>query len=167
MDAAFDRMEGSVTDERSALQSLRAIEEIKQLKARYFRLLDTKQWDEWGQVFATNSVMEVPEAQMVVTGRKEIVKSVSDSLTGARTVHQGHMAEVRLTGEGRASGVWAMFDYVEWPEQEGRRVGIQGYGHYLEEYLLEDGEWRISHLRLERLRVDQLGQVPGGPLPPG
>ena len=27
------------------------IEEIKQLKARYFRLMDTKQWDEWADLF--------------------------------------------------------------------------------------------------------------------
>ena len=32
-------------------ESLLAIEQIRQLKARYFRLLDTKQWDEWGEVF--------------------------------------------------------------------------------------------------------------------
>src|SRR5262245_37696101 len=28
------------------------IEEIKQLKARYFRLMDEKRWDEWAEVFA-------------------------------------------------------------------------------------------------------------------
>ena len=38
-----------------------------------------------------------------------------------------------------------------------RRTGLQGYGHYLEEYIREDGQWRISRTRLERLRVDPLG----------
>ena len=50
-----------------------------------------------------------------------------------------------------------MFDYVEWDEQNGTRVGLQGYGHYREEYTREDGEWRIARTRLERLRVDWLG----------
>jgi hypothetical protein len=139
------------------LQQLRDIEDIKQLKARYFRLMDTKQWDDWGQVFSTDAVMEVPEADMVSHGRDEIVTNVSAALVGARTVHHGHMPEIEITGPGRARGVWAMFDYVEWPEADGQRVGLQGYGHYLEEYAREDGEWRIAKIRLERLRVDPLG----------
>ena len=145
-------------DVKAQLQQLLDIEQIKQLKARYFRLLDTKQWDDWGLVFATNCVMEVPEAEMVNHGRAEIVTKVSAALLGARTAHHGHMPEIEITGDGTARGVWAMFDYVEWPEQQdGTRVGLQGYGHYREEYVREDGEWRIARTRLERLRVDPLG----------
>ena len=33
-------------DTKSQVQQLLDIEQIKQLKARYFRLMDTKQWDE-------------------------------------------------------------------------------------------------------------------------
>ena len=51
-----------------------------------------------------------------------------------------------------------MDDYVEWPvDDQGRRRGLKGYGHYEEEYLREDGEWRISRARLVRIRVDRLG----------
>jgi hypothetical protein len=50
-----------------------------------------------------------------------------------------------------------MFDYVEWPPSEsGERVGITGFGHYLEEYVREDGAWRIARTHLARLRVDPL-----------
>ena len=144
-------------DTKSQLQQLLDIEQIKQLKARYFRLMDTRQWDDWGLVFATNCVMEVPEADMVNNGRAEIVTNVSTALIGARTAHHGHMPEIEITGDGTARGVWAMFDYVEWPEQDGTRFGLQGYGHYREEYVREDGEWRIARIRLERLRIDPLG----------
>ena len=139
------------------LQELLDIEAIKQLKARYFRLMDQKQWDDWGLVFATDCVMEVPEAELVNHGRGEIVTSVSGALVGARTCHHGHMPEIEITGDGTARGVWAMFDYVEWDEQDGARVGLQGYGHYREEYKREEGEWRIARTRLERLRIDWLG----------
>ncbi len=139
------------------LQQLLDIEAIKQLKARYFRLMDQKQWDDWGLVFATDCVMEVPEAELVNTGRQEIVTNVSGALVGARTCHHGHMPEIEITGDGTARGIWAMFDYVEWDEQDGARVGLQGYGHYREEYKREDGEWRIARTRLERLRIDWLG----------
>ncbi len=67
------------------------------------------------------------------------------------------MPEIEITGDGTARGVWAMFDYVEWPENDGVRNGLQGYGHYREEYRREDGAWRISRIRLERLRIDWLG----------
>ena len=133
------------------------IEAIKRLKARYFRCLDTRDWEGWGRVFATDAVLEVPEAEVVEHGREAIVASVSAALTGATTVHHGHMPEIELTGPDTATGIWAMFDYVEWPPSEsGSRVGLQGYGHYREEYVREDGEWRIARTRLERLRVDPL-----------
>jgi len=140
------------------VQRLLDIEEIKRLKARYFRAMDQKQWDEFAQVFARDAIMEVPEANMVQRGRDAIAASVSGVLTGVRTVHHGHMPEIELTGPDTARGMWAMFDYVEFPPSEsGGRVGLQGYGHYREEYVREDGEWRIARLRLERLRIDPLG----------
>ena len=65
-------------------------------------------------VFATDCVMEVPEAEMVNNGRAEIVTNVSGASVGARTCHHGHMPEIEITGDGTARGIWAMFDYVEW-----------------------------------------------------
>lgn len=144
-------------DDRATLRALRDIEAIKQLKARYFRLLDTKRWEEWGSVFTVNAVMEVPEANMVNRGRDAIVSNVSAALAGSRTVHHGHMPEIEITGEDSAAGIWAMFDHVEWPERDGARVGLNGFGHYHEQYARDAGEWRIARTRLERLRIDPLG----------
>ena len=50
----------------------------------------------------------------------------------------------------------------------GDRFGLKGYRHYAEDYVREDGEWRIGRLELSRLRVDPLGEDPlvpseGGP----
>jgi uncharacterized protein (TIGR02246 family) len=144
--------------EADLVRQLSDIETIKALKARYFRALDTKDWDAFGDVFARDAVLDVPEAAMVSTGRDEIVAGVSGALVGATTVHHGHMPEIELTGPDTARGTWAMFDYVEWPAQpSGERVGLQGYGYYREEYVREDGQWRIARSRLERLRVDPLG----------
>jgi hypothetical protein len=148
-----------VTDDTIALlQRLLDIEEIKKLKARYFRSLDRKEWDAFGEVFARSAVLEVPEVDSTTNGRDAIVAFVSGALTGAQTVHHGHMPEIELTESDGARGTWAMFDYVEWPAPDGSdRIGLQGYGHYVEEYVREDGQWRISRSRLERLRVDALG----------
>lgn len=144
-------------DAAELLRRLLDVEDIKRLKARYFRTLDHKDWDGFGEVFARDAVLEVPEAALVASGRAAIVSAVSGPLTGSRTVHHGHMPEIELTGPDTAKGTWAMFDYVEWDAAPGgERVGLQGYGHYLEEYVREDGAWRIARLHLARLRVDPL-----------
>ena len=145
-------------DDSELLRHLLDVEEIKRLKARYFRALDRKEWDAFGEVFARDAVLEVPEANMVERGRAAIVASVSAAVAATRTVHHGHMPEIEITGPDTARGTWAMFDYVEWPPSaSGDRVGLQGYGHYLEEYVREDGAWRICRSHLARLRVDPLG----------
>jgi hypothetical protein len=145
------------TADADVQQRLLDIEEIKGLKARYFRFLDTQRWDDWALVFATDAVLEVPEADVVTTGRDEIVRGVSHALAGARTVHHGHMPEIEITGPDTARGTWAMQDYVEWaPADGGERTGLVGYGHYHEEYVREDGAWRIARSHLARLRVDPL-----------
>jgi hypothetical protein len=140
------------------LHALLDHEAIKSCKARYFRLMDTKNWDEWGLVFTIDAHMEVPEAGMVVDGRAAIVHQVSTALQGTTTVHHGHMPEIVLTSPDTARGIWSMEDYVEFPPgTDGARVGLRGYGHYHEEYRRDtDGQWRISRLHLSRLRIDPL-----------
>jgi hypothetical protein len=63
---------------------------------------------------------------------------------------------IEFTGGATARGVWAMFDDLRFPEghawSEGYRRRV-GYGHYEDEYRKEDGEWRISFMRLARLLV--------------
>ena len=68
------------------------------------------------------------------------------------------MPEITLLGPGRAAGIWAMFDYVEVEAKPPHpEVRLQGYGHYHETYEKDaDGRWRISSLRLTRLRIDSL-----------
>ena len=133
------------------------LEELKQLKARYFRFLDTKQWEAWGEVFAPDVRMEVPEGGVELDGRRAVVDGVSAALAGTTTVHHGHMPEITIIGPETATGTWAMSDYVEWPPgDDGTRVGLRGYGHYHEEYVKLDGRWHIAKTRLERLRIDPL-----------
>src|SRR6266487_3963844 len=43
----------------NTVERLEAIEEIKQLKARYFRCMDRKDWDGFASVFAPDARMDV------------------------------------------------------------------------------------------------------------
>jgi len=130
--------------------ALEEIEAIKQLKARYFRLMDTQQWDEFGDVFTEDATLAAsPSPGETFRGRQEIVQRVSAALRGATTVHHGHMPEISLTGEDTATGIWAMYDFVDLPQ-----LVLHGFGHYHEDYAKQRGAWRIRRSRLTRLRLD-------------
>ena len=126
------------------------IEAIKQLKARYFRFMDTKDWEGYRTVFAEEAWMRnSPDPEDVFEGRDEIVRKVSDALAEAVTVHHGHMPEITLTGADTATGIWAMYDFVDLPQ-----LMLHGWGHYHEQYVKRGGEWQILSSRLTRLRLD-------------
>ena len=142
----------------TALQRLLDVEEIQQLKARYFRCMDTKDWDGFGTVLTADAVMDADG--YVGEGRDEIVAFLRRVLDGVVTTHHGHTPEITITGPDTATGVWAMFDYLTFPGDP--PPGFRGYGHYHEEYVREPGGWRIHRVRLTRLRVEPLdGARPG------
>jgi uncharacterized protein (TIGR02246 family) len=130
------------------------VEAIKQLKARYFRTMDTKDWVGMRQVFADDVVVDTTESGgNVVAGADEFMAFLQDTLKDVVTVHQGHMPEISLTSPTTATGIWALQDILKWPNGS----EMYGYGHYHETYELVDGSWRIKSLKLTRLRTDFLG----------
>jgi uncharacterized protein (TIGR02246 family) len=138
-------------------ERLAAIEDIKQLKARYFRCMDTKDWGGFAEVFAMDAVMDVSEemgAEIGITrGRREIAEFVHGAVDDVVTVHHGHMPEIDVTSPTTATGVWAMEDMLRGPPG-GPLHEMHGFGHYHETYEKLDGQWLIKSLRLTRLRID-------------
>jgi len=134
------------------VQRLLDIAELQNLKARYWRCLDTKSWDELRAVFAIDAHLDTDG--FVSDGRDAIVDFLAEVLAHARTVHMGHAPELDVSGPDTAAGIWPLEDYVELPADSGQ--GMRGYGHYYDEYVREDGAWRIKSSRLVRLRVDPL-----------
>jgi len=134
------------------------IEAIKQLKARYCRLLDTKDWDAWRDLFTDDFVSDTSEAGgMVITGADEFVASIRSMLgkPSQPTVHQVHAPEIALTSPSAATGIWALNDVVRLAPG----VNMQGYGHYHESYEKAGGQWRIKTSKLTRLREDLFNPV--------
>ena len=131
--------------------TLTEIEEIKQLKARYCRLLDTKQWDAWRHLFTDDFVSDTSNAGgKLITGADEFVAFTCRNLRARPTVHHVHAPEITLTSPATAAGIWALDDVVRLAPM----VNMHGYGYYTETYEKADGTWKIGYSRLTRLRED-------------
>jgi len=128
------------------------VEAIKQLKARYFRLMDTKDWEAMRrEVFAHDVVVNTSSSGGgVIAGAAPFVAFLREAIGDVVTVHHGHMPEIELTSATTATGIWAMEDMLRWPNG----MELHGYGHYRETYEKVDGAWRIKSTTLTRLRTD-------------
>jgi hypothetical protein len=132
---------------------LEAIEEIKRLKYRYFRTLDLKDWDGFGDTLATDirarygtQAMDKP---VHFDDRDAVVAFMSENLhRGVITTHVAHHPEIDVNGT-EASASWCFEDTVIVPEF---KVQIRGAGYYTDEYRKDaDGAWRISATGYERI----------------
>jgi uncharacterized protein (TIGR02246 family) len=133
------------------------LEEIRKLKARYFRGLDSKDWELYADVFAEDVVVDLSRAHGGVYEGRAAFVAYARGLTLVQSVHQGHMPEIELTSAATATGVWPFEDFNLWED------GAQnhGYGHYLETYVKADGRWRIKTMKLSYLRIERwLGEPP-------
>lgn len=146
-----------------AMETLLAIEEIKKLKARYFRLMDTNDWAGFGALFTNDAVFDVrgaleenPDLSSLgdpIVGRAAIVDYVSNGITPLTSAHYGHMPEIEILSANEATGIWALEDVLRLPAG-GPFALFRGYGHYHERYLRIDGAWCISTLKITRLMVE-------------
>jgi len=138
-------------------ERLLAVEEIRQLKAKYFIGIDTHDWDLWRrEVWAPDARLVVPELGSDVEGRDTLVDWVKKQSANQISVHHGHMPVIEITSDTTAKGLWAMEDRIYRPKdhplyEDG--AFILGFGHYREEYVKLDVGWRIHSTLLTRLRV--------------
>lgn len=151
---------------------------IHDLKSRYFFHADNRQWTALRTLFTDDAAFEGFAFQGI--GPDRFVEAVSKFLEGVTSVHHGCMPQLRALSDTTVRGRWSMVDYLTWaPGSRSYRgnaepdlSGFRGYGYYDEEYRLTPAGWRISFIRLTRLRVDLLhGSAPAdtfgapGPVP--
>ena len=88
-----------------ALQTLLAIDDIRAVKARYCRLLDTKDWSGFAALFTDDAVMDVREdtGNPPITGVTAIIEQVRFAVDFAATSHQVHTPEITLEGSEHAA----------------------------------------------------------------
>ena len=146
-------------------EAVLAIEQIKQVRARYFQTLDEKDWPAWAALFTDRAVLDFrgeiqhqvrdPEQRaglgddaFLFNGGPAAAEAFESHLANCVTVHHGHDPQVKLTGADTATGLWAMWDCLDYGHEL-----FQGYGHYRERYRRVDGRWLIDQLELTRVRT--------------
>lgn len=139
------------------VERLLAIEEIRQLKAKYFIGIDTHDWELWRrEVWAPDARLIVPELGSEVEGRDALIAWVARQSANQISVHHGHMPIIEITSQTTATGLWAMEDRIWRPRDHPAYEDgafILGFGHYHEDYVRLEVGWRIRSTLLTRLRV--------------
>lgn len=131
---------------------LQAIEEIKQLKYRYVRALDTGDTKTLGDCLTEDAYIKFEGGIYTVehTGRAAITEFMGMSFhSKAATSHQVHHPTIELLSDISAKGQWSLQDYYH---DLNHRMIVSGASEYKDAYVKEaDGKWRIADSRYERL----------------
>ena len=125
------------------------IEAIKKLKAKYFRCVDKKLWEEMETVLTEDAVADYGMGIELLQGRKAIMEFLKKNLDrdSMISVHQGHNPEIEITSDTTARGVWVLND----------RLIIQtiatssGWRYYEDEYVKVNGEWKKKSTKITNI----------------
>lgn len=148
------------------VERLSAIEAIKQVKARYFRGVDTGDGEMVRPILAEDCLLDymgcctdpttghdyLPAMNVVMKGRAAWSSGGLRDI-GIVSAHHGHNSEIIIESPTTASAVWSMTDRLFMPSGAEYSV-MSGYGFYHETYEKIDGNWLIKSLRIERTRVE-------------
>jgi len=142
------------------IRRLETIEEVRQVKARYFRCVDLRLWDEFEDLFTDDLEVDFEESTSKPKGKREFLASVARHFVTGYSVHHGHVPEIEVVDDTTTTAIWPMYDRVESPSDSGY-VSHEGWGHYTETYRrCPDGKLRISRSRLTRIRREVLPKHP-------
>jgi hypothetical protein len=148
------------------LERVSATQEIMQLKARYFRGVDTSDGDLVKGMLAEDCVLDymgcctdpksgkdyIPAMNVVMRGRSSW-RSDGMSGLGIISVHQGHNFEIEFTDQTCAKVIWSMTDRLWFPP--GWEYSLMtGHGHYHETYQKIGAAWKLKTTRITRIRVE-------------
>ena len=99
------------------VQRLKDVQAIKELKSKYFRALDTKNWDELETTMTPNISTAYSNGKLVFHGPKEITNYFKESMPHTEiTLHQGHNPVIWFESDTVAYGKWYLQDNLIFAE---------------------------------------------------
>lgn len=134
------------------------LEAIKQLKYRYLRTLDTKDWAGFEDCFLPEATGDY--AGLVFTDRAALVDYMRTNLgEQVVTLHQVHHPEITVEGDAAAAR-WYLQDRVL---VEAFDFVLEGAAFYEDRYVRTAAGWRVSHTGYTRTHETtySMSAVPG------
>lgn len=131
-----------------AVEQLREIEEIRQVKYRYLRCVDLKLWSEIGDTLTENATLNTGTTAFgkaaEITGRSEIAAFFRTKLGSATlTAHTAGQPEITVDGD-IATGIWSVRETMLATKH---RMLITGAAFHQERYECgADARWRIARI---------------------
>lgn len=129
---------------------LLAIEQIKQLKARYFRSIDTCNVELLKTVLTDDVSIrfDSPTYQFELKGADAALDFYRNAFTHRKFgMHNGHTPEISVEGE-HASGLWYLNDiFINLDDN----TLLNGSAIYEDHYIKVEGQWRIQRTGYKRL----------------
>jgi uncharacterized protein (TIGR02246 family) len=128
---------------------LHELEAIKRLKYKYLRCLDQKRWDEIATCFTEDATCSYSGGKYAFEGRDAIVDFLRKAMGAPSFLssHRVHHPEIDFSSPTTATGTWALEDVVI---ETRAQVTIRGAAFYRDEYVKQDGAWRIRSTGYER-----------------
>jgi hypothetical protein len=133
------------------LQQLSDMEEIKILKHRYFRGIDTADMALLADLFTDDVSCTYNGGTYKVSfqGREAMLEFLANSFhSGAAAMHHGHMPEITMTGDTTAKGIWYLEDVFIDVERDEHTFGT---ALYTDTYRCVGGTWKIATTYYDRV----------------
>jgi hypothetical protein len=137
----------------NAVDRLVAIEDVKQLRARYCRAIDTKNWALLESLLTPDVRLDLPSLRskgVEVVGVEAFLALVRDWFGEAPSLHSNYLPEIEIVSPSRATAVWAQEHFIGALYRAGEHHG-HGYGYSYDEYVKSEGRWLVASVRLEPL----------------
>jgi hypothetical protein len=136
-------MTATLSDLESRLAALEHINEIKELKARYWSSVDRQRLDAVRACFVEHGAIIDMEGIPPCSDREDFIKvmTAQGGKPGFHSMHSGQNPIITLTGPDTATGVWdAFFVGIDMAQ----RLTIQLSGEYNDVYVRAGGRWLIQ-----------------------
>ena len=130
------------------IEKLLILEDIKQLKYRYFRAVDLNDWDLLKTCMTKDCVARYDGGKYSCDGIEELLKFLSGmNGPGLLSTHQGHHPEITIKDANTAEGVWYLQDMVI---NLADNTTLRGAGFYEDHYVKQADGWKIKFTGYER-----------------
>ncbi len=133
------------------LQQLSDLEDIKLLKHRYFRGIDTGDEALLATLFTDDVTIDYRGAgyRAQLEGKAAMLDFIGTAFNSdVIAQHQGHMPEIEFTGPDEATGLWYLEDRFIDPV---RRTDTIGTALYRDHYVRTDKGWKIARSEYDRV----------------